>query len=144
MIPEPFEYHAPRSVEDAIGLLEAHGDEAKLPLSAVLVFPKDDKSATLLKARTNLKSEFRIVVPMQVIEELMAVVFKVKTLLDTFAAFLATSTGAMLLLQVLLWLLYHRSDLLYLLLQLVRCFLWLLYHRSDLLYLLLQLARCFL
>ena len=30
MIPEPFEYHAPRSVEDAIGLLEAHGDEAKL------------------------------------------------------------------------------------------------------------------
>ena len=30
MIPEPFEYHAPRSVEDAIGLLQTHGDEAKL------------------------------------------------------------------------------------------------------------------
>jgi putative ABC transport system permease protein len=88
--------------EKNLGSFHVHGDEAKLPLSAVLVFPKDDKSATLLKARTNLKSEFRIVVPTQVIEELMAVVFKVKTLLDTFAAFLATSTGAMLLLQVLL------------------------------------------
>ena len=30
MIPEAFEYHAPRSVEDAIGLLQTHGDEAKL------------------------------------------------------------------------------------------------------------------
>jgi carbon-monoxide dehydrogenase medium subunit len=30
MIPQPFEYHAPRSVEDAIALLQTHGDEAKL------------------------------------------------------------------------------------------------------------------
>jgi carbon-monoxide dehydrogenase medium subunit len=30
MIPAPFEFHAPRSVEDAIGLLQTHGDEAKL------------------------------------------------------------------------------------------------------------------
>ena len=30
MIPESFEYHAPRSLEDAIGLLQTHGDEAKL------------------------------------------------------------------------------------------------------------------
>ena len=30
MIPEPFEYHAPRSIEDAIALLHTHGDEAKL------------------------------------------------------------------------------------------------------------------
>lgn len=79
-----------------------HGDEAKLPLSGILVFPRDAKSATLLKARTNQKSDYRIVVPSDVIDELMAVVFKVKTLLDTFAAFLAISTGAMLLLQVLL------------------------------------------
>ncbi len=30
MIPDRFEYHAPRSVEEAIALLETHGDEAKL------------------------------------------------------------------------------------------------------------------
>lgn len=30
MIPDRFEYHAPRSVEDAIALLQTHGDEAKL------------------------------------------------------------------------------------------------------------------
>lgn len=79
-----------------------HGDEAKLPLSAILVFPKDDKASTLLKAHTNLKTDYRIVVPTQVIDELMAVVFKVKSLLDTFSVFLAISTGAMLFLQVLL------------------------------------------
>jgi carbon-monoxide dehydrogenase medium subunit len=30
MIPAPFEYHAPSSVKEAIGLLERHGDDAKL------------------------------------------------------------------------------------------------------------------
>lgn len=30
MIPGPFEYHAPASIEEALGLLEQHGDEAKL------------------------------------------------------------------------------------------------------------------
>jgi carbon-monoxide dehydrogenase medium subunit len=30
MIPEQFEYHAPRSVDDAIALLRTHGDEAKV------------------------------------------------------------------------------------------------------------------
>src|ERR1700692_3692686 len=30
MIPRPFEYHAPNSIPDALGLLEQFGDEAKL------------------------------------------------------------------------------------------------------------------
>lgn len=30
MIPAPFEYHAPASVKEAIGLLERHGDDAKV------------------------------------------------------------------------------------------------------------------
>ncbi len=30
MIPAPFEYHAPKSVEEAVRLLERHGDEAKV------------------------------------------------------------------------------------------------------------------
>ncbi|HLY21035.1 MAG TPA: xanthine dehydrogenase family protein subunit M [bacterium] len=30
MIPAPFEYHAPSTVKEAIGLLERHGDDAKL------------------------------------------------------------------------------------------------------------------
>lgn len=30
MIPAPFEYHAPRSLDDALRLVERHGDEAKL------------------------------------------------------------------------------------------------------------------
>jgi len=30
MIPAPFEYHAPRTMEEALRLLERHGDEAKL------------------------------------------------------------------------------------------------------------------
>jgi aerobic carbon-monoxide dehydrogenase medium subunit len=30
MIPRPFEYHAPKTMEDALALLSTHGDEAKL------------------------------------------------------------------------------------------------------------------
>ncbi len=30
MIPAPFEYHAPKTVDEALRLLERHGDEAKL------------------------------------------------------------------------------------------------------------------
>ena len=30
MIPREFEYHAPQSIPDALGLLEQFGDEAKL------------------------------------------------------------------------------------------------------------------
>ena len=87
---------------DNLASFHVHGDEANLPLSAILIFPSSDKSSTLLKARTNLKTDFRVVTPTQVIDELMAVVFRVKTLLDIFSVFLAASTGALILLQVLL------------------------------------------
>src|SRR5580693_1476218 len=30
MIPAPFEYHAPKTLEEALRLVERHGDEAKL------------------------------------------------------------------------------------------------------------------
>ena len=87
---------------DNLSSFHVHGDEAKLPLSAILIFPNSDKASTLLKARTNLKTDFRVVIPTRVIDELMAVVFRVKALLDIFSVFLAASTGALILLQVLL------------------------------------------
>ena len=79
-----------------------HGDEAKLPLTGVLFFPKSDKAGTLIKAHCNLKTDYRMVVPTQVIDELMEVVFRVKHLLDAFSIFLGVSTSAMILLQLLL------------------------------------------
>ena len=30
MIPSPFEYHAPKTLEEALRLVERHGDEAKV------------------------------------------------------------------------------------------------------------------
>ena len=30
MIPAPFEYHAPKTLEEALRLVERHGDEAKV------------------------------------------------------------------------------------------------------------------
>ena len=39
MIPRPFEYYAPASVPDALGLLKKYGDEAKLLAGGHIVVP---------------------------------------------------------------------------------------------------------
>lgn len=82
-----------------------HGSSDTLPLSSVLVFPRDAKSRTLLKARVNASKLYQMVVPADVIDDLMAFVFRIQAFLDLVAAFLG---GATLLLVVLVLLLTVR------------------------------------
>ncbi len=72
-----------------------HGDRSLLPLTAVLAIPDSEKSGTILKARVNATKLYQMVVPARVIEDLMSIVFRVKTLFDGLWGVLAGATVAM-------------------------------------------------
>ena len=79
-----------------------HARPEELPLSAVLVVPRDEKAATLMKARVNASSAWQMASPSAVIDELLGFVFRVKALIDACSAVLAASTLAMTGLVLLL------------------------------------------
>lgn len=79
-----------------------HGDSAALPLTAILFFPADAKAGTIAKARTNASKTWQMLVPSEVIADLMAFVFRIKALFDRFSALLGVCMVLMTLLVVLL------------------------------------------
>ncbi|MEO0481472.1 MAG: ABC transporter permease [Planctomycetota bacterium] len=86
--------------ESELSSFHAHGDTNSLPLSAIIVSPNDQKSATLLKARVNATKEFQMVVPTTVIDDLMRFVFRIKVFFDGFALILGLTTALLIALQV--------------------------------------------
>jgi putative ABC transport system permease protein len=84
------------------GSFHLHGDRAELPLTAVLFFPADEKAGTLVKARVNAEGELQMLVPTEVIDDLMAFVFRIKAIFDSLSAVLAASTVLLTLLVMLL------------------------------------------
>ena len=80
----------------------AHASPDTLPLTSILVVPRDAKAGTLIKSRVNASQAFQALVPSAVIDELLGFVFRIKALLDSFTALLILSTLAMCALVVLL------------------------------------------
>jgi putative ABC transport system permease protein len=80
----------------------SHATAAELPLTSILVVPRDAKAATLMRARLNASPAWQMVAPAEVVDELLGLVLRVKRLLDTFSAVLAASTLAMFGLVLLL------------------------------------------
>ena len=87
---------------DNLDSFHFHGDTSALPLSSVLVFPPDDRAGTLIKAKINTSKTYQMVVPREVIADLMSFVFRIKSVFDTFSLVLGISTGLMTLLVILL------------------------------------------
>jgi putative ABC transport system permease protein len=79
-----------------------HGDPAAFPVSAIMVFPHDAKSGTILKARYRDSGGVQAIVPLQVVREMMDIVFRVKRFFDLNFATVAISTTLFLVLVVLL------------------------------------------
>lgn len=80
-----------------------HGDEADLPLSAILVFPRSSKSAALLKGRVADGSETRQIVQVSsVVDQLLTRVFQVKSILKNVVAVMSLATFAALGLVIVL------------------------------------------
>ena len=72
-----------------------HGDADRLPLTALLLFPEDEEARTILKARINGRRTEQALRPERVVDDLLAVVFRVKALLDRIALLLGLSTAAL-------------------------------------------------
>jgi len=79
-----------------------HGGPQDFPVTAVLVLPHDDKSATLLTARYNASKTTQMLVPTSVVEELMGVVFRAKQFFDANFALVTLSTILFIILVVML------------------------------------------
>ncbi|MFG0283968.1 MAG: hypothetical protein ACF8R7_06055 [Phycisphaerales bacterium JB039] len=72
--------------------LHIHGDVGAAPLTAILFFPRDEKSATLARARVNTAGAMQMIVPQEVIDDLMAYILRIRSLLDALAAVMGAST----------------------------------------------------
>lgn len=81
---------------ETVGRFHLHADEGGLPLSAVLVFPADAKSATIAKARANASDGLQMVLPAEVIDELLAHVVRLRSLLDGLFAVMAVTAGSLM------------------------------------------------
>ncbi|MFN3201456.1 MAG: ABC transporter permease [Bradymonadia bacterium] len=89
-----------------------HGDPEGFPLTAALVVPHSPRDRTVLTAQVNADTEGpQLVAPAAVIEEILAVVFKVKRFLDLHGLVVAISTALLLALVVVLGLRLRRPEM---------------------------------
>jgi putative ABC transport system permease protein len=79
--------------ENNIDSFHLHGDSAKFPITAVLALPYDEKSGTILQGRYLEKEiPYQIVRPREVIDTLMANIFKIRNVLDAVILLVGTAT----------------------------------------------------
>ena len=79
--------------EENIDSFHLHGKPADFPLTAVLAVPYDEKSGTILQGRyLNKETPYQIVRPKEVIDTLMANIFKIRNVLDAVIMLVGTAT----------------------------------------------------
>lgn len=88
--------------EDNAHTFHFHGDPSDLPITAILVYTDSDKTRTILATRLNASPAQQAVIPERVIDDLMAYVVRIKTLIDAIAVLLAAVTLCLLALIALL------------------------------------------
>lgn len=96
---------------DNIDSFHTHAPPDELPLSAIIALPTDAKAATLIKARYNVSTTHRMLVPLDVVTELMGLVFKIKRFFDANFALISISTGLFLTLVILLSLRLRKREM---------------------------------
>jgi putative ABC transport system permease protein len=79
--------------EDNIDSFHLHGDAINFPLTAVLALPNDEKAGTILQGRyLEKETPYQIVRPKEVIDTLMANIFKIRNVLDAVILLVGTAT----------------------------------------------------
>lgn len=79
--------------EENVKSFHLHGNPAAFPLTAVLAVPYDEKSGTILQGRYLKKeSPYQIIRPREVINTLMANIFKIRNVLDAIIMLVGTAT----------------------------------------------------
>lgn len=79
--------------EDNIDSFHLHGDSANFPITAVLAVPADDKSKTILQGRyLDTDNPYQIVRPAEVIDALLATIFRIRNVLDGIIVLVGCTT----------------------------------------------------
>ena len=87
-----------------------HGDPKTLPLSSLIVVPDSPRSATILEGHYQLSPTLQLLPPLEVIDDLLAIVFKVKRFVDAAFGIVLVMAGLFLLLvMILTWKLRQRE-----------------------------------
>jgi len=79
-----------------------HGSRDEFPLTAVLLYPADDRAATILAARLNASDAIQAIEPTSVVDELIAFVVRLRLVFDAIAVVLGLSTAALITLIAIL------------------------------------------
>lgn len=88
-----------------------HADKESLPISSILIWPKNTKSATLLLGQYNTSSrDLQLIKPIEVVESMLKWVFRVKTFLDANFILVGLSIGGMALMILLLSLRLRKEE----------------------------------
>ena len=93
-----FEQITPANIQS----FHLHGDPETLPVSSVIVLPKDGKSATILKGRYGVAKNAQIVVPTTALAEIMDLVVRVKRVFDANSALVVIAALLFLALIIVL------------------------------------------
>ncbi|MCB9540159.1 MAG: hypothetical protein H6704_28435 [Myxococcales bacterium] len=86
----------------ALDAFHLHGDPADLPVTAIIVAPRDAKARALLRARLQDRADLRVRVPAEVVDEVLGWMLRLRALLDAHAALVALAMLALLGLVVAL------------------------------------------
>ena len=88
-----------------------HGDSAKFPITAVIVLPSSQKSATILKGRYDQSPNRQMVVPREVVAELMGIVFEIKKFFNANFVLVGFGTFLFIILVVMLSLRIRKREM---------------------------------
>ncbi|MHC4778163.1 MAG: hypothetical protein ACYTFG_06245 [Planctomycetota bacterium] len=97
--------------DDNIEGFHFHGDREAFPVTAILAWPRDEKSAVILRGRyVGAEERTRLLVPTAVVGELMGAVFRIKRLFDAYFGFVLAADLLFLALIVTLSLKLRRRE----------------------------------
>ena len=88
-----------------------HGAEDGLPVTAMIVVPENHKARTLLKNRWRRSETRQMLDPDEVVDDLLAFVFRIKSVVDGLSVLLAGSTAALTALVMLLSIRLRRGEI---------------------------------
>jgi putative ABC transport system permease protein len=76
-----------------VGAFHLHADDAHLPLSGIIFVPDSVKSGTLITSRLNSGKTLQAAVPLSVVDDLLAYVFRLRALIDGISLVLGLLTS---------------------------------------------------
>jgi putative ABC transport system permease protein len=97
--------------DENIGSFHFHGDPATFPVTGILVWPRDEKSGTLLRGLyVGKKERAEALVPVAVIDELLEAVFRFQRYLNAHAVMVGAATLLFIALVLLLSFRLRRAE----------------------------------